>query len=419
MTAVSSHAKLSVVPQPPQPKIAIVHEYLTRMGGAERVAAILAEMYPDVPVYTLLYDAEKIGAAIDPARIRTSFLQRLPAFIRNNQKYLFPFIPQAIEAWDFSEYDIVISSNGAYAHGIITGSQTRHICYCHSPTRFLWDWTHEYQKENGLTTGWKKFFAPPMLKRLREWDRLSAYRVDRWIANSRTVADRIAKYYRAPSEVVYPPVELERAKYSVHHENYFLIVSQLTPYKKIDRAISVFNKLRRRLVVVGDGPQREYLQALAGPTVELLGWQSGEALRELLANCRGFILPGEEDFGIAPVEAMAAGKPVLALNRGGARETVVDVRRKTAAPTGVLFDEPSTQGLEDGLAIFFANEEKFVPARIRAHAKGFAREVFEAKMRAIVDVEWELLQTARNASDDTRHPPATKKGARRARGATR
>lgn len=398
-----------------KPRIAIVHEYLTRMGGAERVAVILADLFPEADVFTLLFDAAKMGDAISPARIHTSWLQKLPSFFHRRVKFFLPFPPTAVEAWDFSGYDIVISSSSAFAKGIVTSTSTRHICYCHSPARFLWDYTHAYAREHGLT-GWRQFFIAPILKKLREWDRLSAYRVDRWLANSQTVAERIAKYYRAKSEVVYPPVELDRAKFSTHHENYFLIVSQLTPYKKIDRAISVFNKLRRRLVIAGDGPQRHYLEALAGPTVEVLGWQSDAAVRELLAHCRGFILAGEEDFGIAPVEAMAAGKPVLALNRGGACETVVDVRRSKSQkvekserqkvrtseggihPTGVLFDEPTVKGLEDGLAIFFANEAAFVPSHIRTHAKKFARDVFEARMRAIVDEEWKLIQTTRDAT---------------------
>lgn len=365
------------------------------MGGAERVVATLASMFPEAPVYTLLYDREKVGAYFPPWRVKTSRLQTWPAFVRRRPKFLLPFIATAVEAWDFSEYDIVISSSSAFAHGIITSPTTRHICYCHSPARFLWDWSHEYLKENKIT-GLKKIIVGSFLRYVREWNRASAYRVDRWLANSETVARRIKKYYRADSTVVYPPVAVEQIRFSTHDEGYFLIVSQLTPYKKIDRAISVFNKLRRRLVIVGDGPQAQYLRTIAGPTIELLGWKSNEVVAELLANCRGFILPGEEDFGIAPVEAMAAGKPVLALRAGGALETVIDVKKiknaklkmQNIAPTGVLFDDPSVRGLEEGLATFFANESYFRPTLIRAHAKKFAAPIFVEKMKKIVEEEW-------------------------------
>lgn len=377
-----------------QPRIAIVHEYLTRMGGAERTAKVLADLFPEAPVYTLLYDRAKVGAAFPPWRVHASGLHRFPRFLRNRPKFLLPWITQAVESWDFSEYDIVISSSSAFAHGILTGLETRHICYCHSPARFLWDWTHEYAKENNLT-GIKGFAAASYLRYLREWNRLAAGRVDRWVANSETVAKRISKYYRVEAEVVHPPVEVEQIKMGPReHQNYFLIVSQLTPYKKIDRAISVFNKLRRRLVIVGDGPQRDYLQQIAGPTVELLGWQSDAAVHELLRHCRGFILPGEEDFGIAPVEALAAGRPVLALNRGGATETIIDGK------TGVLFPEPTAESLEAGLALFFANEKNFQPALLRAQAKRFSRQLFEERMRKVVNLEWQ--QILKNRQNEAR-----------------
>ncbi len=369
-----------------KPRIAIVHEYLTRMGGAERVAKVLADLYPAAPVYTLLYDRQKVGKYFPPWRVQTSRLHKFPAFLRRHPKYLLPWIAQAVEDWDFSEYDIVISSSSAFAQGIVTDLSTRHICYCHSPARFLWDYTHEYRRENGLT-GLKGVLAGSYLRYLREWNRVSAHRVDRFLANSETVVSRISKYYQADSEVVYPPVEVDNIKMGPRqHQNYFLIVSQLTPYKQIDHAISVFNKLRRRLVIVGDGPQKEYLKQIAGPTVELLGWQSDGVVHELLRHCRGFILPGEEDFGIAPVEALAAGRPVLAFNKGGATETIQDGK------TGVLFSEPTAASLEDGLARFFTLEKKWQPALLRASAKQFARENFEAKIQKVVNSEWQKIQ---------------------------
>jgi len=377
-----------------QPRIAIAHDFLTRLGGAERVVAVLADIFPDADIHTLLYDSAKVGAVFPPWRVQTSRLQRWPAFLRRRVKFLLPFLPQAVEGIDFSQYDIVLTSSTAWMQGIVTGTSTRQICYCHSPARFLWDWAHVYQKENKIS-GIKLWLARPMLRWLRIWNRLSAHRVDSFLANSQTVQQRIQKYYRRDAEVVYPPVDTDRITLGDSNENYFLIVSQLTPYKKIDHAISVFNKLRRRLVIVGEGPQKEYLQAIAGPTVEVLGRQSDETVNELLQNCRGFILPGEEDFGIAPVEAMAAGKPVLAFGRGGATETVVDVRsakKSKHTPTGVLFSEPTAKSLEDGLAMLLSKEEIFEPAKIRRHAEQFSEAIFRQKIEQIVAACWKDMQ---------------------------
>lgn len=369
------------------PRVAIVHEYLTRYGGAERVAKVLADLFPAAPVFTLLYDCEKVGAFFPPARVRPSFLQKLPTFLRRRVKFLLPLLPAAVEAWDFSAFDIVLSSSSAFAHGLVLPPHVRHICYCHSPARFLWDYTHAYKKENNLT-GLKKLMAGFLLKRLRIWNRLAAYRVDRWLANSQTVAKRIAKYYRAAAEVVYPPVGTARFRLSDGHENYFLIVSQLTPYKKIDLAISVFNKLRRRLVIVGDGPDRARLAALAGPTIELAGWRSEAEVVELVRHARAQLLPGEEDFGIAPVEAMAAGRPVIAYGRGGATETV------RLGETGELFAEPTAASFEAALARFFVNEPRYDSAKIRRHARQFDEKIFRQKMQAVVAAEWAKMQNS-------------------------
>ncbi len=364
-----------------QPRIAIVHEYLTRMGGAEKVVKVLSDLFPSARIFTLLYDKKTCGDFFPPWKVETSHLQNYPKFLRKRPKFLLPFIQTAVEQWDFSDYDLVFTSSSAFVHGIITPLHTRNICYCHSPARFLWDYTHEYLKENKIR-GIKKLIVNSLLKNLRIWNRLSAKRVDRFLANSETVAARIQKYYRSESDVIYPPVEVSKIKMSGHHENYFLIVSQLTSYKRIDLAISVFNKLRRRLVIVGDGPQRDFLESISGDTIEFHGWRSDAEVAELLKSCRGFIFPGEDDFGIAPVEAMSAGKPVLAFGRGGATETVIPKK------TGILFDSQTPESLENGLAELFANEKKFQPAKIRAHAKKFAREEFEKKIQKVVEEEF-------------------------------
>ena len=354
------------------------------MGGAEKTAKVIADLFPSARIFTLLYDEERCGQDFPAWRVETSRLQNFPEFLRRRPKFLLPFLASAVEQFDFSDYDLVISSSSAFAHGIVPDLKNRHICYCHSPARFLWDYSHEYLRENKIG-GLKKILLNAKLKDLRIWNRLSARRVDRFLANSKTVQRRIRKYYRADSDVVHPPVEVNKIRIGTNHENYFLIVSQLTGYKKIELAISVFNKLRRRLVIVGDGPRRDFLESIAGPTIEFLGWRSDAEVRELLGNCRGFLFPGEDDFGIAPVEAMAAGKPVLAFNRGGATETVAHKK------TGILFDSQTPEGLEHGLAEFFANEKKFEPRKIRAHARQFSRQVFEAKIRKVVDAEFAKL----------------------------
>lgn len=362
------------------PKIAIVHEYLTRMGGAERVVKVLSELFPQAPIYTLLYDAEKMREHFPSGKVVPSSLQKFPEFLRKRPRLLLPWITQAVEAWDFSEFDLVISSSSAFAHGLVLPLHVKHVCYCHSPARFLWDYSNEYLRDNQIQ-GFKRILLGTYLKNLRIWNRLSAHRVQRFVANSKTVQSRIQKYYRREADVIYPPVKIGEIKMGVKHDNYFLIVSQLSSYKRVDLAIAVFNKLRRRLVIVGDGPQRAYLQRIAGPTIEFLGWKTQAEVNELLRNCRGFIFPGEDDFGMAPVEAMAAGKPVLAYGKGGATETVIP------RETGVLFREQTPESLENGLAELLRYEKKFAPPKIRHQAKHFSREVFEERMKKVVAQE--------------------------------
>lgn len=368
------------------PRIAIVHEYLTRMGGAEKTVKVFADLFPAARIFTLLFDEEKCGLDFPTWRVETSYLQNFPKFLRDRPKFLLPFLASAIESFDLENYDLVISSSSAFAHGLVLPLKNRHICYCHSPARFLWDYSQEYLRENKIT-GLKKILLNSKLKDLRIWSRLSARRVDRFLANSVVVQKRIQKYFRIGSEVVHPPVEVSKIKIGDHNENYFLIVSQLTSYKKIELAISVFNKLRRRLVIVGNGPRREFLESLAGPTIEFLGWRSDLEVGELLQNCRGFIFPGEDDFGIAPVEAMAAGKPVIAFNKGGATETVIHKK------TGILFNSQTPESLENGLADFFVNEKRFIPKKIRAHSKQFSRQIFEQKILQIVDQEFAKISS--------------------------
>lgn len=358
-------------------KIALVHDFLLRLGGAERVLKVLSNMYPQAPIFTLLYDEEKVGEVFPKKKVITSDLQNLPQFIRKRHKFLFPRMPKVIERFDLSGFDIVISSNSAYSHGVVTNSNTKHICYYHSPMRYAWDWYHEYKKEQKrgqlINIG-----ISYLMKKVRQWDRLASDRPDILIANSKNVQKRIDKYYRREARVIYPPVDTARFRVHPGFENYFLIISTLTPYKKIDLAVHLFNKIHKRLVIIGDGSYRKYLERIAGPTIDILGFKPDSVVDEFLANCRALIFPGEEDFGIVPVEAMACGKPVLAYGKGGLLETVVP------GVTGEFFYEDNLASMEDGLARLLHNEYKYNSKVIRKRAEEFSKERFEGNIRKIV-----------------------------------
>jgi glycosyltransferase involved in cell wall biosynthesis len=359
-------------------KIAFIHDFLLRQGGAERVLKTLMDMYPEAPVYTLLYDEKRMGEAFPASRVRTSGLQKFPRFIPGIHKLLFPFMPGAIESFDLSEFDVVVSSSSAYAHGVITNLETRHICYYHSPMRYAWDYTHEYLKEQKLGL-LGELIASQLLHKVRQWDFLASDRVDVALANSKTVQDRIKKYYRKDSLIVHPPVQVERFEAHAKHEGYFLIVSTLTPYKRIDLAVELFNRLGKRLVIIGEGSDKARLQSMAASNIDFLGFKPDSVVKEYLENCRAFIFPGEEDFGIAPVEAMACGKPVLAYRKGGLTETMVE------GLTGEFFDEQNVESMEAALTQLLINENRTSAEKIAAHAQKFSEEAFKKKMRELIE----------------------------------
>jgi len=358
-------------------KIAILHDFLIKLGGAERVVKVLADMFPDAPIYTLFYDEKKVGNTFPANRIVTSKLQKTWKLIGKRHRFLLHKIPQAIEEFNFSDFDIVLSSNTAYAHGAIVPTDTTHICYCHAPMRFAWDWANEYKKENHIT-GFKKVLYSIIMKKMRIWDAVSADRPDIYLANSKNTAGRIKKYYRLDSEVVFPPVNIERFKVTPEHDDYFLIVSTLTPYKKIDLAVSLFNKIGKKLVIIGGGSHRDYLESIAGDNVEFLGFQSDESVTEYIQNCRAFIFPGEEDFGMTPVEAMAAGKPVLGFGKGGCLETIVP------GITGELFYNQTTESMEEGLCRLLENEDSYDHDVIRKYSEQFGLKAFQDKIMELV-----------------------------------
>ncbi len=365
-------------------KVAIVHDFIFKLGGAERVVAELADMYPDAPIYTSLFDEEKCKAWFDPQRVISSDLQNLPLYLRRRPQYLLKKYPQAMESFDLSEFDLVISSSGAFSHGVITPPQTKHLCYCHSPMRYAWDYTHEYLEEKKLNIV-KELMIRKAVHQVRQWDRAAADRPDQYLANSKHVAKRIRKYYQQESHVLYPPVDVDRFYPFQEPGDYFLIVSALTPFKKIDLAISAFNKMGKKLIVVGGGAEEQRLRALAGPTVTVTGRVTDEEVKNYLQGCRGLIFPGEEDFGITPVEAMAAGRPVIAYRKGGVTESVVD------GITGVFFEEQTVQSLEAALARFYELESSFDVDIIVERAQQFSRQQIRKGLRSHVQ---QLMQSS-------------------------
>ena len=354
-------------------KTAIVHDFLVQMGGAEKVVEALHDMFPAAPVYTSLYDRNAMPAAYRSWDIRTTFLQRLP-LKRKLHRLALPWYPMAFESMDLGEYDLVISSSSCFAKGVITGPHTTHICYTHAPMRFAWA-SQRYLERERIAHPLRAALSPAA-HYLRAWDAVAASRVDHYVANSTAVAGRIRKFYRQPSVVIYPPVETSRFQPRSEVGDYYIIVSRFIPYKRIDLAVDAFTRLGRKLKIVGDGRQRASLQKAAGRNVEFLGHVSNRELPDLLAGARAYVMPGEEDFGIAPVEANACGRPVIAYGAGGALDSQID------GVTGVLFPFQTVDSLCE--AIERADHIDFDPEVIRANALRFDTEVFKEQMTRLI-----------------------------------
>jgi glycosyltransferase involved in cell wall biosynthesis len=348
---------------------AIIHYWLLNRRGGEKVLDSLCRLLPGADIYTLFCDPRTLSDELHRHRIVASYLDPLRRWHRN----LLPLMPMALEAFDLRGYDLIVSSESGPAKGVLAPSTARHICYCHTPMRYLWDLYPAYRND-WTHSRFKRALITPFAHYMRQWDYASAARVDRFIANSRNVRTRIWKTYRRESEVIYPPVDVE----SFHHERaeyYFLTVSELVPYKRIDLLVKYFTRTGQALHIAGDGPDSQALRAIAGRNIRFLGRVSDDDLRDLYSHCRAFLMPGEEDFGITPVEALASGKPVIAFGRGGALETVPPFG-------GVLFDRQDEESLAAAMSRFEELEPQIQPDRLQEWTRQFSTAEFERRIAA-------------------------------------
>lgn len=359
-------------------RVAIVHDWLTVYAGAERVLKQMIEAFPQADLFALVDFLPKEQRGFLGGRpVATSFIQRLPLARKKYRQYL-PFMPLAIEQFDLSQYELVISSSHAVAKGVITGPGQVHISMCYSPIRYAWDLQHQYLAESGLDRGLKGVMARVVLHYIRLWDYRTANGVDHFIAISRFVAQRIKKIYGRESVLIYPPVDVDKFQLRVEKEDFYLTASRMVPYKRIDLIVEAFAHMpQRRLVVIGDGPDFAKVKAKASPNVQLLGYQPFDVLRDYMGRARAFVFAAEEDFGIAPVEAQACGTPVIAFGRGGATETVAP------GESGLFFHEQTIESLLQAVAAF--EDRHFDPVRVRANAEQFSRDRFVKQFVAMVD----------------------------------
>lgn len=356
-------------------KIALVHDYLVQYGGAERVLEAFQELYPYAPIYTLIYDQDSMHGHFKESRIYTSFLQKMP-FSKKRHRLFPPLMPVAIESFDFSQYDVVLSDSSSFAKGVITRPETLHVCYMHTPMRYAWDDCQKYTEDFGLP-GFIKKLVPLFMSPIRLWDRISAERVDVFISNSRFVAERIKKYYGKDSTVIHPPVNVPQFYQSTTQGDYFLMVGRLIAYKRHDIAIQAFNELKLPLKIIGRGPELERLKKIAGPTIEFLGRVEESDLPKYYAECQAFVFPQEEDFGIVAIEAIASGRPLIAY-RGG--DIVEHMEEGTM---GEYFDEQTKESLVEAVKRFQAHT--YDGSAIRAKATPFDKERFKATIKDYIE----------------------------------
>lgn len=369
-------------------RVAIVHDWLVIYGGAERVLEHIIDLYPQADLFSLIdFVSEDQRHFLRGKKPTTSFLQKIPGAQQHYRKLL-PLMPLAIEQLDLSAYDLIISSHYSVAKGVLTGPNQMHVCYCHSPMRYAWDHYHEYLREMNLERGLKSWFARWQLHRIRGWDIQSANGVDQFIANSKFVAKRIAKFYRRESTVISPPVDTDLFGLETRREDYYVCAGRFVPFKRIDLVAQAFAQMPdKQLILIGDGPEMEKIKAKAGPNCTFTGFLPPDKVRDHLSKARAFIFPSEEDFGIVPVEAQACGTPVIAFGRGGALETVIPWTPQgsgTKAPTGLFFHEQTAQSLMEAVLQFETIENQLDAEKICEHAQSFSVAAFKSSFARTV-----------------------------------
>ena len=368
-------------------KVALVHEWLTTLAGSERVFEALIEMYPDADLFCVVdFLGLKDRGLLKGKTPQTTFIQHLP-FARKRFRNYLPLMPIAIEQLDLSGYDLILSSHHAVAKGVITGPDQLHLSYVHSPMRYAFDLQHQYLRESGLDRGLMSLITRAILHRLRLWDVIASNRVDHFVANSSFIRRRIFRCYRREAEVIHPPVRIHAFDSMRPKEDFYLTASRMVPYKRMDLIVEAFSRTpQRKLVVIGDGPEMKKIRKAQKPNIELLGYQPDSVLKDHLERARAFVFAAEEDFGILPVEAQAAGTPVIAFGKGGVLDTVIpldDARGR--APTGMFFEDQSAESLRRAIDVFEKNETAFSASAIRSHAQNFSEERFKRAFTAFVD----------------------------------
>lgn len=358
-------------------KIAFVCDWLTGMRGGERCLQAIAELYPQADLFTLVYFPENFRGEFGGRYVKTSFIQKLPCNHRTFRAYL-PLFPKAIESFDLRAYDLVVSFSHCVAKGVRVRPDAVHVCYCHTPVRYAWDLHDDYLRNmNPLL----KPLASVMLRRLRKWDKAASDRVTHFIANSRHIRNKIQAFYGRPSRVIYPPVDLERFRLSSNPGEYYLVMSAMVPYKRLDIAIEAFNQNGGKLIVAGSGPEYGRLRRMAGSNIEFVAAPDDRTVEQLYADCRALIFPGVEDFGIVPLEVQASGKPVIAYGRGGALETVVPLEPGDTLPTGLFFEQQTAESLQQALEQFESNPDQFHPDACRQNALRFGTLRYQQQMQ--------------------------------------